>query len=143
MINFVPTNLEDKAQVRKWIQQDPFHKADYTDEMADSMLTGAEDCFLACAVKDEGGVVFYLQLKHEGGLVRIGTQFGPSEEVSRSRVAHTITEIMPALRILAASKGAKGLVFYSNSPSLVKFMSRWGFKPTGVDDYVWMFQEKK
>jgi len=142
MVSFVPTNHEDQANIRKWIQQDPFHKADYTEAMADAMLTGAENCILSCAVKDEGGVVFYLQLKWDGDLVRIGTQFGPAEEVSKSRTAHCITEALPAVIVLSKGKGAKGLVFYSNSASLIKFMSRWGFEPRGEDDYVWMFQEK-
>jgi hypothetical protein len=141
MINFIPSVSADRDKILRWIEADSFHTKDASDEMATAMVTGEADCILSCAVKDEMGLVLYLQLTQERDLVRIGAQFGPPEEVSKARVAEAIKLAMPALRILSEQKDAKGMIFFSNSPALIKFMSTFGFKPQGKDQYVWIFQE--
>jgi hypothetical protein len=128
MINFTPTTYADRVQILQWITLDPYHTQDASEESVDLFLTD-RDNLLSCAVKDEEGIVFYLQLRQEGELVRIGTQFGPEDQVSKKRVVEAIKDALVSTKVLVESAGAEGFVYESVSPSLIKFMSSFGFVP--------------
>ena len=138
MINFTPTTYADRVQILQWITLDPYHTQDASEESVDLFLTD-RDNLLSCAVKDEEGIVFYLQLRQEGELVRIGTQFGPEDQVSKKRVVEAIKDALVSTKVLVQSAGAEGFVYESTSHSLIKFMSSFGFVPHKGNDYLWVF----
>jgi len=138
MIDFITTTIDDLPQILEWISADPYHLQDANPESAVWFLTGA-NCFLSCAVKDEEGLVLYIQLRKENDWVRIGTQFAPENQVSRKRVAKSIAQAMPVLKTVTEKEGFKGLIFESISPSLIKFMFSFGFQSYEDNDYLWVF----
>ena len=143
MIKFTPTTLDDQPQICDWIKSDPYHCQGVDATMPGWWVTGS-DCLVAGCIEDASGPAMYFRMDKENGLVRLHTQFAPVSQVNKLRVVRVIKEAMPALEILAKSKGGKGFVFESTSLTLTGFMRRLGFEPVldGRDDYVKMFEER-
>lgn len=146
MIKFSETLLDDQPQILEWMRADSYHR-DATDQGMPGWWVTGSDCLLAACIEDASGPVIYFRLDNtENDLIRMHVQFGPQNQVSKSRVARGIARAMPALKKVAQEKGAKGFVFESLSPGLIRFMGVLGFVPMpgkeNVDDYVLRFEEK-
>ena len=142
MINFVNTIVDDEPQILEWMQADPYHSSKVDVMERGWWLTGA-NCQLAGAVDDESGPVLYYRFDEEGSLVRMHTQFGPPEQVSKQRVVQAISDAIAVVSVLFKEQGFKGIVFESTSGSLIRFMSKLGFKAKldSNNDFVLMFEE--
>ena len=141
MTELRPTVREDLPQIQEWIQADPYHKDDpnWTPE---SLLTGNGE--LAFCLTDDQGPLCFVRLNAEGERLRLSTQFGPEEEVSKKRlVAGLLSYGIPAIIELGKQRGFKGIVFESFSPSLIAFMEKQKFFAVGGNDYAIVFEEKK
>jgi hypothetical protein len=140
MGNLIPTTEEHLSQIREWIAADPYHRDDERNS-AEWLLTG--NGILAFCLADEKGPLCFARLDEEGSMLRLATQFGPSEVVSSRRlVAGLLSAGIPAIIEFAKNKGYKGIVFESVSESLITFMNRQGFfKAAGENDYVLAFEE--
>lgn len=140
MAQITLTTSENIRQIREWIAADPFHK-DEEQHSAEWLLTG--NGALAFCVTDEIGPLCFVRLDAEGEMLRLATQFGPENEVSKKRlVTGLLSAGIPAIVEFAKSKGYKGIVFESISESLIAFMNRLGFfKAAGENDYALVFEE--
>lgn len=132
-----PTTESDIPQIREWIDADPDHYLDNSD--AEWLLTGRGE--LAFCVTDEEGPLFFVRLDAEGEMLRLATQFAPESEVSKRRLVPALLSTgIPAIIKFAKIRKYKGIVFESTSESLINFMSKQGFKPSGGDDYALTFE---
>ena|ERR1700677_1795305 len=140
MIKFVNTIVGDQPQILEWMAADCYHSSK-VDVMEEGWWLTGSDCQLAGAVDDESGPVLYYRFDEEGELVRMHTQFGPIEQVSKERVAKAIMDAVATVSILFKERGFKGIVFESTSGSLIHFMFKLGFKPLveSSNDFVLMF----
>ena len=140
MINFTPTLPDDEPQILEWIKADVYHFLGADTSSPSWWITGS-DCLVACCIDDESGPVLYFRLDKEGEFVRMHVQFAPLNEVSKRRVISSISQAMPALRVMAQQNEGKGFVFQSQSPLLIRFMGHLGFKsrPNFEDDYLLLF----
>jgi hypothetical protein len=141
MIQFNPTELEDQSQILNWTTVDPYHEVLSGYSGPGWWVTGS-DCLLAARIDDEVGPTMYFRLDHiKDNLIRMHVQFAPENQVNRHRVVKAILNAMPALIIKAKQEGARGFIFESVSPLLIRFMEKFGFKvhPEIKDDYVLFF----
>jgi len=140
IMNLTPTTREDLPQIEEWIKADPWHKDDPTWK-AEGLLTG--NGVLCFCLSDDKGPLCFVRLDAEGEMLRLATQFGPENEVSKSRlVAGLLSMGIPAIIEFGKVKGYKGIVFESTSESLIAFMNRLGFfKAAGENDYALTFEE--
>ena len=135
-----PTIESDIEQIREWIQVDSWHKDDPS-WSAEGLLTG--NGALTFCVADEEGPLCFVRLDVEGDMLRLATQFGPEDKVSKRRlVVGLLSTGIPAITEFGKQKGFKGIVYESINESLIAFMERQGFfKAAGVNDYALIFGE--
>jgi hypothetical protein len=132
------TTEVDLPQISEWIQADPYHKDDPRNQ-AEFLMTGLG--LLTFCLTDDKGPLCYVRLDAEGDLMRLATQFGPEEEVSKRRlVVGLLNEGIPAIIAFGKENGYKGIIFESVSPSLIAFMDKAGFKSVGGVDYQLTFE---
>lgn len=137
MIQLKASVLTDVDQIRDWIQADPWHKGLYEPEY---WLTG-NDCYVAFCLDDEIGPTMYVRFDREGQMLRLRTQFGPPDEVSKERISNAILEAIPAF-IRNLDKEIKGIVFETENRSLASFMKyKLNFEPIGNNDYCLKFED--
>lgn len=136
-MRFAASTASDIPQLIDWISADPFHH----NMNPEWWLTGGE-CLLAFVVMDDAGPTMYVRLDEEGDLVRVHVQFGPEDEVSKKRVAASLKDGFVRVADFVKTSQKKGLVFESESPLLILFLEKMGFKSVGGTDYKFMFQEK-
>lgn len=140
-MKLAPTTREDLPLVQSWLDADTWHR-DNLANRADYMLTGFG--LLCYQVQDDRGTVFFIRLEQDSkneDLIRVVAQFAPEAEVSKRRViAGLIKAFLPASKKFAANKGYAGLIFESVNPSLISFMSKFGFQAVGGDDYAFRFE---
>lgn len=140
MADIVPTTGEDLPRIKEWIASDPFHKGDPSWQ-AEGLLTG--NGILAFCVTDADGPLCFVRLDVRGEMLRLATQFGPEEEVSKKRlVVGLIASGIPAIKTFAEEKGFKGIVFESMNESLIEFMKKQGFNTVENHDYIWFVAER-
>ncbi len=139
MAELRPTMETDIPKINEWISSDPWHKDDK--HSAEWLLTGGGK--LSFCLSDDIGPLCFVRLDEEGEMLRLATQFGPEDEVSKSRlVAGLLSMGIPAIIEFGKVKGYKGIVFESTSESLIAFMNRLGFfKAAGENDYALTFEE--
>ena len=140
MIKFSPTILDDQSTVLRWMTADPYHSSQATITGPGWWLTGQG--LLSGCIEDAHGPAMFFRFDREDNLVRLHTQFGPENEVSKRRVVKVIMEALPALRTKALEYGSRGFIFESTSPLLIRFMYSIGFGPAdkdNVNDHVWIF----
>jgi len=138
MIKFTSTLPDDQPQILRWALADPYHCAKASIDGPGWWLTGQG--VLSGCIEDAGGPTMYFRFDLEGELVRLHTQFAPENEVTKTRVIRVISRAIPALAFKAKQEGAKGFVFESVSPLLIRFMDRMGFKSVeNTNDYIFMF----
>lgn len=131
-----PSTEKDVQQLSRWITADPYHK-DCLDPVW--WLTGSG--LLTFCLQDDKGPVCYVRLDEENEvLIRLHTQFGPREEVSKLRLIKGMLYCFPMVRIFCNHRYSS-IVFNSVSPLLIDFMERkYGFQPVGGNDYVLPFK---
>lgn len=139
MAKITVTTEADLAQIQEWISADPYHKDDPRCT-AEGLLTGKGA--LAFCLQDETGPLCFVKLDVEGEFLRLSTQFGPEEEVSKRRlVTGLLSTGIPAITVFAKEGKYKGIVFESTSPTLISFMDKQGFRPKSGDDYALIFEQ--
>jgi hypothetical protein len=139
MAHIAPTTQDDFSRIQEWISKDPWHRDDpYW--VPEGLLTG--NGALSFCVSDTEGPLCYVRLDAEDEMLRLATQFGPEEEVSRKRlVAGLLSAGIPAIIEFGKSKGYRGIVFETVSPSLIAFMEKQGFLKTAKEnDYALVFR---
>lgn len=136
MLKFIPSVSTDVDQIRDWAAADPWHNQQKQPEW---WLTGT-DCHIAFCAQDDVGPVVYVKVEREGDWYRLHCQFGPREEVSRERLLETMNIGFPVLFKLLRQDGGAGVVFESQSRSLIAFLSVYGFKSRGAGDYELKFE---
>lgn len=130
------STLSDIKQLTEWIASDSYHKVQ---GQAEWWLTGNGGLLSFC-LQDEKGPLCYVRLDAPyEGLVRLHTQFGPIEEVSKIRLVRGMLKCIPIVIDFSKNQGALGIIFNSVSPTLIAFMSKYGFRPTEDDDFVLLF----
>lgn len=127
MIKLIATVKEDISQIQEWAEADPWH---HNHNQPEWWITGSEGYVAGC-VQDDKGPVFYLKVEEEDENFRLHVQFAPRTEVSRKRLVMAMREVSVALFVFLLSKG-KGIIFNSENPSLVRFMSSMGFKSSSI-----------
>lgn len=122
-IQFSPSTESDLNQIQKWTDADVYHRGQHNPEW---WLTG--EGFLSFCARDEIGSLFYVRIDREEGYHRLSVQFAPLEEVGKRRLILGMIDVMAKLIEVAKADKARGFVFDSESPKLIRFMSRYGFK---------------
>lgn len=133
-MRFTNTTIDDIPQIQDWIQTDPYH---VEQDLPDWWITG--NGFLSGCVEDDSGPVFYFRIDKEDDYARLNIQFGPSDRVSKRRVATALTATFPTVKQLVAKEGFDGLVYKSTSQSLIQFVESLGFVHRGDHDFVLRF----
>lgn len=128
MIEMVASGPDDLDRIQLWSRMDPWH---HRQDNPAWWLTG--NGFLSCRVQDEYGTIGYVRIDQEDGWYRLHCQFGPPTEVSRHRLVSGLGQFF---KVMPQFLGGKGLRFNSESPRLIQFLTRWGFKPSESGDYV-------
>ena len=134
MIKFNPSNDEDIPQIRDWAAADIYHRGNNDPSW---WLTG--NGLLAFVLHDEKGPVFYVRLD-DGEYARLSVQFAPVEVVPKRRLVRAMIQCLPTLIEITKQHGNKGLIFDSESPSLISFMEKFGFLKQN-DSYLLSFGE--
>ena len=139
-MKFTPTIPDDLPQIAEWIAADPHHRDD-ADAM--SWMPFATNCIVSTCVEDKSGPVLYFKVSKEDDFARMSVQFAPPKRVIRSRVVAVLMEGFPVMVDYVREQGFKGLLFFSESKPLIRFMKRrFHFEDRGVDDYVLRFEER-
>lgn len=122
MITFRPTEIQDLVMVTGWTLQDPVHK-----NIAPAFWTepAVENKHVCYVIEDEEGPVIFVRQEREGNNLRLHTQFPPD---SRKRVAASLERAYPFVKEWALEHKIEAIVFESESPTLIRFMARFGFK---------------
>jgi hypothetical protein len=131
------STIADVQRISDWTQVDEYHRENNVPAW---WLTGNGS--LAFRLDDDEGPVVYIRVD-EGDLYRLHCQFAPRDVVSKRRLISSMMGIFPWVSEYAKSRGAKGVVFNSGSPSLARFMKKLGFEPSWekYGDYVLKFEE--
>jgi hypothetical protein len=130
-----PSNESDLKQIEDWTIADPWHKI----VNPGWWLTG--NGLLSFRLDDVEGPLCYVRLDAEDKhrLIRLNTQFAPEEVVSKKRLVLGMLWCLPILVELSKNLNMKGLIYYSESPSLVAFLQK-NFKfETKGDNHTLMF----
>lgn len=132
MIKFSASTATNLEQINEWRKRDSYHLHQNHPEW---WLTGAKGSLLAFCLTDAQGPLTFVRLEEEGEYVRIHTQFAPESIVSKRRLVVGMIECMKVL-IGIYKTTAKGMIFDSESPTLIAFMDKhFGFKSVGGKDY--------
>jgi hypothetical protein len=135
MIRFEVSKEQDLEQIQDWTDLDRYHRGQHNPKW---WLTG--NGLVAFRLDDSKGAVFYVRL--DGGeYARLSVQFAPEELVPKIRLVRAMLQTFPKLVEIAKENGSKGMIFYSESPTLIGFMSRLGFKDQGDDNFKLTFGE--
>lgn len=121
MITFNPSTEADIPRIKEWASADIYHK---DQNLPEWWVTG--NGLLAFVLHDEKGPVFYVRLD-DGEYARLSVQFAPVEIVPKRRLVRTMIQCLPRLIEITKRHGNKGLIFDSESPSLISFMEKFGF----------------
>ena len=123
----IPSEEVDLEQLKKWVEQDPFHRHSLT---ANHWLPAFDETgqpekgVQHLAVCDEKGVVFYLRMSN---VMRVEVQFPPAGD--EERVKKGLREAFSAVYVMAKKRGYKEMMFDSVSQHLIRFFSKLGFNP--------------
>ena len=121
MVKFRAVSESDRPEIEAWIAADDSHRGQMT---ADKFLVPGKT-YALYAVGDDQGTVMYVKQEAEGSKTRMHIQFCPD----RRRAMNTMREGFPIVASDAKERGFTGVVFYSHSPALVKFvMKEFGFR---------------
>ncbi len=137
MIKLELTTQDDLERISSWTERDEYHKENNCPSW---WLTG--NGALSFRLDDAEGPVIYIRID-EGEMYRLNCQFAPYDVVSKRRLIAGVMGIFPWLVYYSKSKGAKGMVFSSANPQLVRFMKKLGFEPSWehFGEHVLTFEE--
>jgi hypothetical protein len=130
LIEFVPTTQAHDDILRSWILADKLSRISTTA----FWMTGASLLSFCC--EDAEGAVLFVRIDAEGDAGRLHVLFGPPEEVSKKRIAVSLSKGFPKIADHLRSQGFKAAVYESLSPSLILFMSNLGFVLLSANDYI-------
>jgi hypothetical protein len=123
MIYFNPSSSVDIPTIQIWTDADDYHKGQKNPEW---WLTG--NGLLSFALYDDNGPILFVRLDSEKEYVVLNVQFAPVSVVSKIRLVRALLEAFPKIVLLAKARGYEGILFKSDSISLIRFMGRLGFK---------------
>src|SRR5208282_5950634 len=119
----VPSQEVDLPEVGAWIAADPWHCV-----LGGDFWLNGSGCFFACKLLDGEGTVCYVRVDDEGYGYRLHTQFAPEYVVSKSRVVRAAIKFFLKLSGLARQNGKQWIITESESPKLIAFLHRLGWK---------------
>ena len=134
-IKFSPVSEEDLPQLTEWITADQWHRG------GPAPWWISPDSVVTARLDDTKGPTMYIRINRDGERVRMNTQFAPESVVSKRRVVIAITDALPRIGEVMRHQEATGIVFSSESPLLIGFMSKYGFRSVGNDDFLFSFRE--
>jgi hypothetical protein len=138
-MKFETSTEQDIEQLQRWIDADLYHKNLFVPTW---WLTGAEGSVLAFRFDDADGAVFYARIDKGNQFCRLYIQFGPQQEVSKSRAAKSLLKVIPVMVEYCKKQGSEGIIFNSTSVTLIEFGKRaFGFQPVDSNDFLLRFQE--
>ncbi len=141
MLELFSTERADFPQLQEWVAADSWHRENETWLKTEGMLTG--NGLLAFCIQDDKGPICYVRFDKDEDMLRIAVQFAPYSEVSKRRLIVGIANMLvPAIVNYGKEKGFRGAVYESTSPTLIAFMSKFGFKAAGGNDYALIFEEQ-
>jgi hypothetical protein len=140
MINLSPTVNEDLDRIKTWQAAD----IDEAHRIINPTwwLTGALGSYLAGRAEDSEGIVLYFRFdKETPDTLRMYTQFGPEEIVSRRRVAAVIAGVLPPYIRSVQAVGIQAIIFETIFPELAAFCTKTlGFEHVEKsNDYILKF----
>jgi len=117
----------DLPEIATWVAADPWHQ----NLGGNYWLTGS-DCIFACKLLDDEGTVVYVRVEDdtfgEANGFRLQTQFAPEHVVSKHRVVRMALQFFQTLTQLARANGKQYIITESESPKLIAFLHRLGWK---------------
>lgn len=133
---FTTTTKDDLPLIADWINDDIYHRGIVS---PDFFLTG--NGYLSFCFSDGKGPVLFVRSDREDDMLRLSIQFGPEDEVSRSRIVKAILLFYPVLAGRSKQDGMKGVVFNTLNSSLADFAkSALSFEAADNNDFVYRFQ---
>lgn len=122
MLTYHNTQPEELDRLKQWVASDPYHK---------DLLKGefwipkpGEKGIKYLTVSDENGIVFNLKLVNA---MRVYVQFSP--ESQPDRIKNALTEAFGFISAGAKRLGYHEMLFDSIARPLIRFFSKFGFKP--------------
>lgn len=110
---------EDRKQVTEWIAADASHHGIVD---PDFYLHGNSNSSVY-ALGDGEGTAFYVRQEAHGEMVRMFIQFGPDKR----RILEVFEQAYPIVKQDAQLRGFKSILFSTCSPTMVRWMTRFGF----------------
>jgi hypothetical protein len=134
------TTTEDLLLIKRWIEADPWHSLEASNE-AEWLLTGGG--LLSFCLADAKGPLCFVRLDKDDNMARVAIQFGPEAEVSKRRLIVGLMRVgFPSIISFAKKQNFKGIVFESINPELIEFLKKHqGVVKTSTksDDYALIF----
>lgn len=116
MIGLRAATEADKLHLAKCFSLDEWHRREHIENW---MATDITTFF------DEQGALLHMAFNQEGLALRMHAQFDP---MAKTRTAKAIPKVLAVIAELAITQGIDRLVFYSESPRLISYMQRLGFR---------------
>jgi hypothetical protein len=135
-MKFESSTLEDIQQIQEWTDADEYHHGQNNPAW---WITG-NGSYLAGCIQDDEGTVLYFRFDREDPLLRLNIQFAPIEKVSKRRVVQALLGTFSNIEMLARAAQFTGLIFASESPRLILFLDKLGFKQEG-ENFILRFGE--
>jgi hypothetical protein len=132
-IKFSGVSEEDLPRLTEWIAVDQWHNGQ------PPLWWICPESVITARLDDEEGPAMYIRINRDGERVRLSTQFAPESIVSKKRVAIAVSDAFPRIAEVMRHQDATGIIFSSESPLLITFMERMGFKSVGNDDFLFEF----
>lgn len=122
MLTYTNATPDDLARLQNWVAADEFHKDTLSGEfwIPQPDVKGVK----WLTVSDENGAVFNLRLENA---MRVFVQFPPEPDVERTKNA--LKEAFAFISAGAKRLGYHEMLFDSVSKPLIRFFSKFGFKP--------------
>jgi len=121
MIGLRAATDSDKLHMAKCFSLDSWHQKEHIESWLNSHLT---------TFYDEQGPILHMAFTDEGATIRLHAQFDP---LAKRRTARAIPQVLEMIKRVARENGYTSLALWSESPSLIAFMERLGFKKSGED----------
>lgn len=127
MLSYRPITQADEPLLSSWIANDPYHAGK---EKADFWILPTT----SFAIEDSVGPIMFVRQELEStGDLRVHVQFDSNAKL---RTAKALSEALPRVKLAAQKQGCAGLIFESESPSLIVFCCTFhGFTSVGNNDY--------
>jgi hypothetical protein len=133
------TTEKDLPTIDAWCAYEPYlSRAIYNI----AFLTASPDSILCFRLDDSAGPTMFVRVEKDlyDRHARMHILFAPESSVSRMRVAKAVVKTFPTILQHFKDLGYEGLIFDSVSQSLIRFLSKFGFKAVdNTNDFLLKF----